>query len=161
MFDCLFSFCFLFLFLFLFLFFFLLITCPWCWWGRKRIKIRQKYNSNQRSELQTKIFKKVGKNQWRSQRAGRGGRPPPGRNSAPSRPHEITLCTEVYGEPPFWVPVSPPAHPWAPLAAPSFWKAWLRPWQKPDTEQVQRPTGGRQWGRVPIWPEPHLGLYKD
>ena len=49
-----------------------------------------------------------------------------GRNSAPSRPpNEITLCTEVYGEPPFWVPVrAPPAHPWAPLAAPSFWKAW-------------------------------------
>ena len=42
-------------------------------------------------------------------------------------PNEITLCTEVYGEPPFWVPVSPPAHPWAPLAIPSFWKVWLRP----------------------------------
>ena len=45
-----------------------------------------------------------------------------------SPPNEITLCTEVYGELPFWVPVSnSPAHPWAPLAAPSFWKVWLRP----------------------------------
>ena len=42
-------------------------------------------------------------------------------------PNEITFCTEVYGELPFWVPVSPPAHPSAPLAAPSFWKVWLRP----------------------------------
>ena len=48
----------------------------------------------------------------------------------PSRPpNEIILCTEVYGELPFWVPVSPPTHPWAPLlAAPSFWKVWLCPW---------------------------------
>ena len=29
----------------------------------------------------------------------------------------------------FWVPVSPPpAHSRAPLAVPSFWKVWLRPW---------------------------------
>ena len=26
-------------------------------------------------------------------------------------PNEITLCTEVYGEPPFWVPVRPPSPP--------------------------------------------------
>ena len=45
--------------------------------------------------------------QWRSG-GGRGWCPlaetlPP---SCP--PNEITFCTEVYGEPPFWVPVSPP-----------------------------------------------------
>ena len=45
---------------------FFLNTCPWSWWGRKSKKVRQKYNSNQRSGLQTKIFKKVGKNQTQS-----------------------------------------------------------------------------------------------
>ena len=62
--------------IFMFTIIFLLFTCPWSWWGRKNKKIRQKYNSNQRSGLQTKILKKK--------------------------------------------------------------------WAKPDTEQVQRPTGGRQ-----------------
>ena len=34
--------------------------------------------------------------------------------------------------------------------------------QKLDTEQVQRSTGGRQWGRVPTWPEPHFAdFFKD
>ena len=50
----------------LFFFFFLLFTCPWSWWGRKSKKIRQKYNSNQRTGLQTKIFKKVGKTRHRA-----------------------------------------------------------------------------------------------
>ena len=46
----------------------------------------------------------------------------------PLAPNEITLCTEVYGEPPFWVPVSPSlAHPWAPLAAPHFEKSGYAP----------------------------------
>ena len=71
--------------------------------------------------------------QWRSQRGAGGGgggdRPLWQKLCPPScPPNEITFCTEVYGEPPFWVPVSPPAHPSAPLAAPSFWKVWLRPW---------------------------------
>ena len=49
--------------------------------------------------------------QWRSQRGA----------------NEITLCTEVYGEPSFWVPVSPPAHPWAPLPPPHFEKSGYAP----------------------------------
>ena len=65
--------------------------------------------------------------QWHSQR-GAGATTPRQKICPPRPPNEITLRTEVYGEPPFWVPVSPPAHPWAPLAAPSFWKVWLRPW---------------------------------
>ena len=48
----------------------------------------------------------------------------------PCPPNEITFCTEVYGEPPFWIPVSLPAHSSAPLAAPSFWKVWLRACQQ-------------------------------
>ena len=48
--------------------------------------------------------------------------PPPAETllPLPPPPNEITLCTEVYGEPPFWVPGSPPVHPWAPLPVPSF-----------------------------------------
>ena len=48
--------------------------------------------------------------QWHSQGRGCRGQLSPCRNSAPplAPPNEITLCTEVYGEPPFWVPVSPP-----------------------------------------------------
>ena len=71
-------------------------------------------------------------------------------------PHEITLCTEVYGESPFWVPVSPPAHPWAPFAAPSFWKVWLCPWSlllhySPEMQRIDLTVmiklAGRQAGR--------------
>ena len=41
-----------------------------------------------------------------------GGRPPPAETLPTScPPNEITLCTEVYGESPFRVTVSPPAHP--------------------------------------------------
>ena len=36
------------------------------WWGRKSKKIRQKYNSNQRSGLKTKILRKSGQNQTQS-----------------------------------------------------------------------------------------------
>ena len=35
-------------------------------------------------------------------------------------PHEITLCTGVYGRLPFWVPVSPPEFP---LPPPHFWNS--------------------------------------
>ena len=61
--------------------------------------------------------------QWRSQR-GAGGATAPWQKLCPPScpPNEITLCTEVYGELPFWVPVTPPAHSWAPLAAPSICK---------------------------------------
>ena len=63
---------------------------------------------------------------WRSQ--GVGGDCPPDRNSAPFfPPNEITLCTEVYAEPPLWVPFSPPAHPWAPLPPPHFEKSGYAP----------------------------------
>ena len=41
-------------------------------------------------------------------RWGQGGDHPLADTLPPSCPHEITLCTEVYGELPFWVPVSPP-----------------------------------------------------
>ena len=59
--------------------------------------------------------------QWRSR--GAEGRLPPGRNSAPLLPpNEITRCTEVYGEPPFWVPVSPLLTPEPPLPSPHFEK---------------------------------------
>ena len=54
----------------------------------------------------------------------------PSRNSAPLSPPWNYICTDVYEEPPFWIPVSPsPTHPWALLAALSFWKVWLRPWR--------------------------------
>ena len=57
-------------------------------------------------EIFEKIFSGITKTQWRA-----GGATTP-----LSPPNEITLCTEVYREPPFWVPVSPPpVHPWAPL----------------------------------------------
>ena len=50
--------------------------------------------------------------QWRSQRGGGMV----GRTLPPCPPpNVITLCTEVYGEPPFWVPGSPP-----PLSPPCF-----------------------------------------
>ena len=53
-----------------------------------------------------KILEQIGSGVAR----GRGKWPPPGRHSAPPPyPNEITLCTEVYGEPPFWVPVSTPS----------------------------------------------------
>ena len=70
---------------------------------------------------------------------GQRGNCPLAETLPPSPPHEITLCTEVYGEPQFWVPVSPPAHPWAPLAAPSFWKVWLHLWLlvNHSTEKLQ------------------------
>ena len=59
--------------------------------------------------------------------------PPPGL----LLPNEITLCTEVYGEPLFFESQSAgPAHPWAHLAGPSFWKFWLRPCQR---YEFQRP----------------------
>ena len=46
--------------------------------------------------------------QWRSQ-GGQGDNRPLTENLPPScPPNKITLCTEVYGELPFWVPVSPP-----------------------------------------------------
>ena len=64
---------------------------------------------------------------------GRGQelRPPPGRNSAPLLPpNEITFCTEVYGELPFWVPVSPPAHSWAPPCRHLFLKSLATPLRK-------------------------------
>ena len=41
-------------------------------------------------------------------RGSQGGDCPLAETLPPSCPHEITLCTEVYGESPFWVPVSPP-----------------------------------------------------
>ena len=44
----------------------ILFTCPWSWWGRKSKKIRQTYNSNQRSVLQTKILKKWAKARHRA-----------------------------------------------------------------------------------------------
>ena len=61
-------------------------------------------------------------------RGGAGDNHPPDRNSAPLLPpNEITLCTEVDGEPPFWVPVSPPAHPSPPLPLPHFEKSDYAP----------------------------------
>ena len=63
--------------------------------------------------------------QWRSQR-GVGGWLPPWQKLCPPLlpPNEITLCTEVYGEPPFWVPVSPPLlTPQPPLPPPHFEKS--------------------------------------
>ena len=58
-----------------------------------------------------------------------GGGLPPGRNSAhPLAPNEITLCTEVYGEPPFWGPVSPPPlTPEPPLPPPHFERSGYAP----------------------------------
>ena len=53
---------------------------------------------------------------------GRGDLSPSVRSSAPpplSPPNEMTLCSGVYGEPPFKVPVSPPPPP-SLLAAPSI-----------------------------------------
>ena len=56
---------------------------------------------------------------------GARGDCPPGRNSAPNScpPNEITLCTEVYGEPPFWVPVSPPPGALSPRCCPLILKS--------------------------------------
>ena len=73
-------------------------------------------------EIFETIFSGITKTQWRSRGGGRG-------NCPSLAPNEITLCTEVYREPPFWVPVIPSVHPWAPLASHSFWKVWLRPCQ--------------------------------
>ena len=61
--------------------------------------------------------------QGRSQResgAGAGGlEPPQSETHPPWAPNEMTLSTGVYGEPPVWVPVSPPLPhpppPWRPL----------------------------------------------
>ena len=65
--------------------------------------------------------------QWHSQRGGRGGGDCPlWQKLCPplAPPNEITLCTEVYGEPPFWVPVSPPCSPLSPpLPPPHFEKS--------------------------------------
>ena len=64
--------------------------------------------------------------QWRSQ--GAGATTPLAETLPPLAPNEITLCTEVYGELPFWIPVCPPpAHSWAPLPPPHFEKSGYAP----------------------------------
>ena len=72
---------------------------------------------------------KISPAQWHSQR-GAGGWLPPWQKLCPlSPPNEITLCTEVYGEPPFWVPVSPPPSltPEPSLPLPHFEKSGYAP----------------------------------
>ena len=62
--------------------------------------------------------------QWRSQRGGRGWLPPLAETLPPfCPPNEITLCTEVYGELPFWVPVNPPISPLSPPCRPLIMKS--------------------------------------
>ena len=59
-------------------------------------------------------------------RGGAGGESPLVRSSAPLHPpNEMTLFSGVYGEPPFWVPVSPPAC--LPLLPPHFEKSGYAP----------------------------------
>ena len=60
-------------------------------------------------------------------KSGGGGATAPWQKLCPPLPQMKLYFVEVYGELPFWVPVSTPAHSWAPLAAPSFWKVWLCP----------------------------------
>ena len=60
---------------------------------------------------------------------GQGGDCPPGRNSAPPlatqmKLHFVQMSMESCH---FESQSAPLAHPWAPLAAPSFWKVWLCP----------------------------------
>ena len=78
-------------------------------------------------------------------RGGRGATTHLAKTLPPFPPqNEITLCTEVYWELPFWFPVSPPpTHPWAPLAAPSIWKVWLRPCQGCKHEMTQKGYRGK------------------
>ena len=91
------------------------------------ISLKRQENVTQRALM--RLFKgDIKTDQWRSQR---GATTPSGRNSAPLSPpkwnlHFVQRSTK--GEPPFWVPVSPPCSPLSPLAVPSFWKVWLRPW---------------------------------
>ena len=55
-----------------------------------------------------------------------------------SPPNETTLCTEVYGEPPFWVQVSPtPCSPQGPpLPSPHFEKSGYTPLYRKESWQV-------------------------
>ena len=75
------------------------------------------------------LRRKKSRGQWRSQRGAGGATAPSGRNSAPPPcpPNEITLCTEVYGELPFWVPVSPPCSPLSPPCRPLILKSLATP----------------------------------
>ena len=64
---------------------------------------------------------------------GRGVTTPLAETLPPScPPNEITFCTGVYGEPPFWVPVSPPL---TPPCCPLILKSLAMPLQEPVTEQ--------------------------
>ena len=78
---------------------------------------------------------------------GRGATAPFGRNSAPLLPpNEITLCTDVYGERPFWVLVSPPCSPLSPPCHPSFWKSGYAP--AGESKIVGEPTSCTTCSRV-------------
>ena len=63
---------------------------------------------------------------------GQGGRPPPLAETLPPllppqmKLHFVQRSMESRH---FESRSAPPAHPSAPLAAPSFWKVWLRPWK--------------------------------
>ena len=56
-----------------------------------------------------------------------GGQLPPWQKLCPPFPQWNYTFTEIYGEPRFWVPVSPPCSPLSRPCRPLILKVWLRP----------------------------------
>ena len=92
------------------------VAAPSFWkvWLRPYVKNCSKFRSRSIKSL-------IGETQTSFLCRGLEPPPPPSEAQPPlSPPNEMTLCTGFYGEPPFLSPV----------AAPSFWKVWLRPYVK-------------------------------